>query len=253
MESEQHTLEVGKIHQGDCMELMKRIPDGSVDMILCDLPYGVTNHPADNPLPMNDLWIQYKRIIKKSGCIVLTSQFPFTVDLINAARDWFKYDLVWDKVLVTGFLNANRRPLRVHEQMLVFAPGKTTYNPQKVRGKQNHSIGKATEHNQNNYGVCRRVDNKEKLGDMKHPTSIITIQKTHASKTRHRTEKPVELAEWLIKSFTNEHELVLDNCIGTGWTALACKKHNRKFIGIEQNKEFVMIAEERIRQETLIV
>jgi len=148
--------------------------------------------------------------------------------------------------MTTGFLNANKMPLRQHEHILVFAPGKTTYHPQKKKGKKNHSVGRTTEHNQNNYGDCGRVDNKDTLGDLKHPTSILTIPKIHSSKTKHRTEKPVELAEWLIKTYSNDGELILDNCIGTGWTAVAAKKNNRKFIGIELNQNFVDITNKRL-------
>lgn len=244
-------MELNKIYYGDCLEIMPRIEDKSVNLILCDLPYGITQNKEDKIIPLDKLWNQYERILKKRGIIVLTSQFPFTIDLINSNREWFKYDLVWDKRISTGFLNANKMPLRVHEQLLVFYDKLGTYNPQKTIGNKSHSIGKTKIHEQNNYGKCGRVDNKDLLGNLKHPTSIIQIQKLHSSKTLHRTEKPVELANWIIKTYSNEGDLVLDNCIGVGWTAVSCIKNKRNFIGIEKDEGFVKIANERLKQDVL--
>ena len=241
-------LEINKIHQGDCLELMKNIPNKSINLILCDLPYGVTQNKEDVKLNLDLLWKEYKRIIKDNGVIALTSQFPFTIDLINSNRSWFKYDLIWNKLLSSGFLNANRMPLRIHEQILIFYKKLGIYNPQKVMGNKNHSKGKVKKNKNRNYGEFGFKDNKELLGNLKHPTSIITIQKTHPSKALHRTEKPVELADWIIKTYTNESDLVLDNCIGSGWTAVSCKKNNRNFIGIDLNKNFVEVSKKRIQE-----
>ena len=243
-------METNKIYQGDCLELMKQMEDKGVDLILCDLPYGVTQNKADEVIDLSKLWEQYKRIIKDDGTIVLTSQQPFTTDLINSNREMFKYELIWHKELPSGFLNANRQPLRVHENILIFYKSLGTYNPQKFKGNKNHSKGSMKTDVNNNYGIYGKVDNTEELGEMKHPQSIISFMKPHPSKAKHPTEKPVELAEWIIQSYSNEGDLILDNCIGTGWTAIACKKFNRNFIGIDLNKDYILIAEERLTKQT---
>jgi len=235
-----------KLLQGDCLELMKDITDKSIDMILCDLPYGVTQNKWDSVIDLEKLWIQYERIIKDNGAIVLTAQDKFSAKLMISNEKIHKYNLIWDKQLTSGFLNANRMPLRVHEDILVFYKKLPTYNPQKVKGKPNHSKGKMTTEENNNYGKYGKIDNKDMLGDMKHPKSIISFQKPHPSKALHPTEKPVELMGWLIKTYTNEGDIVLDNCIGSGTTGVACKNLNRDFIGIELDKEYFKIAKQRI-------
>ena len=239
-------IKSNKIHQGDCLQIMGKVEDRSIDLILCDLPYGVTANPKDKIIDLKKLWQEYSRIIKERGKIVLTSQFPFTIDLINSKREWFRYDLVWNKILTSGFLNANRMPLRLHEHILVFYNKEGTYNPQKSKGYKNHSKGSMKSDVNNNYGKYGKIDNSENLGELKHPQSIVTISKPHPSKAMHPTEKPIALAEYLIKTYSNEGDLVLDNCIGVGWTAIACAKSNRNFIGIELNSDFVKIAEERL-------
>jgi site-specific DNA-methyltransferase (adenine-specific) len=241
-------LETNKIYQGDCLELMKQIEDKSIDLILCDLPYGVTQNEADKVIDLSKLWEQYKRIIKDDGTIVLTAQQPFTTDLINSNRGMFKYELIWHKELPSGFLNANRQPLRVHENVLIFYKSLGTYNPQKVKGSKNYSKGSMKTDVNNNYGKYGKVDNSEEQGEMKHPQSVISFMKPHPSKAKHPTEKPVELAEWIVKTYSNEGDLILDNCIGTGWTAIACKKFNRNFIGMDLNKDYILIANERLSQ-----
>jgi site-specific DNA-methyltransferase (adenine-specific) len=240
--------ELNTIYQGDCLQVMREIADKSIDLICCDLPYGVTQNPEDKPLPLDILWKEYKRILKDGGVIVLTSQFPFTLDLILSNKEWFKYDLIWDKQLVSGFLNANKMPLRVHEHILVFYKKCKTYNPQKTAGAKSHSKGKPKTNANNNYGEFGFIDNGELLGELKHPTSILSIPKPHPSVALHRTEKPVALAEWIIKTYTNKGAVVLDNCIGCGWTAIAAKKNGRNFIGIELRQDFVEIALKRVEQ-----
>lgn len=235
------------LRQGDCLELMKDIPYKSIDMILCDLPYGVTNNKKDIALPFNKLWEQYERVIKDDGAIVLFAQGTFYIDLVNSNRNLFRYDLVWDKVLTSGFLNAKRMPLRQHEQIAVFYKKLPTYNPQKVKGSKNHSKGKVKEIDvNNNYGNHSFVDNRELLGDMKNPTSIVTFSKPHPSICVHPTQKSVELMEWLIKTYTNENDLVLDNCMGSGTCGVACVNTNRNFIGIELDEKYFGIAKSRI-------
>lgn len=237
-----------KLYQGDCLEIMKNIPDNSVDMVLCDLPYGVTNNKDDISLPFDLLWENYNRICKNTTCIALFGQGLFYIDLVNSNRKDFRYDLVWDKVLSTGFLNANRMPLRQHEQIAIFYKELPTYNPQFYRGSFNHSKGNVAfekEVTNNNYGDY--AIQKTKMTNDKYPISILKFQKPHPSKSLHRTEKPVDLLEYLIKTYTNEGDIVLDNCMGSGTTGIACKKLNRNFIGIELDKNYFNIAKERIK------
>lgn len=238
-----------KLLHGDCLELMKDIPDGSVDFILCDLPYGKTQNASDKTLPFILLWEQYKRIIKANGCICLFGQGTFYVDLVNSNRKWFRYDLVWDKQLKSGFLNANRMQLRQHEQIAVFYKKLPTYNPQFSVGKPLHSKGtsyKSKEIENQNYGIFRTVDDVRAGATDKYPTSILTFAKPHPSIAKHRTEKPVALLEYLIKTYSNEGDTVLDNCMGSGSTGVACANTNRNFIGIELDKGYFDIAKERI-------
>ena len=224
---------------------MKQIDDKSINLILCDLPYGVTaRNEWDNIIPFDKLWEQYKRIIKDNGVIVLTASQPFTSALVMSNPNMFKYEWIWEKSKGAGFLNAKKQPLRNHEQILVFYFSKPTYNPQFHKGKPyNH---KEPSKLSNNYGVFtlkRSISN----GDY-YPKTIIHFSNAK-SETNHPTQKPVALFEYLIKTYTNEGDLVLDNCIGSGTTAVACIKTNRKFIGIELSPEYCKIANERIQKE----
>lgn len=231
---------------GDCLEVMKDIADNSVDMILCDLPYQRTQNKWDTLLPYNRMWEQYNRIIKDNGCIALFCDGLFMAELMMSNKKMWKYNIVWNKVLTSGFLNANRQPLRSHEEIAIFYKKQPTYNPQKAKGNPNHSKGKEKNNNNNNYGRYNFVDNAESLGDMKHPKSIIEFSKPHPSTAVHPTQKPVDLLEFLIKTYTNEGELILDNCMGSGSTGVACVNTNRNFIGIELDENYFNIAKERI-------
>ena len=233
---------------GDCLELMKDIPDKSVDMILADLPYGTTQNKWDSVIPLDRLWKQYKRIIKDNGVIVLFGQGKFTGEMMLSEPKLHRYNLIWDKVLPSGFLNANRMPLRSHEDIVVFYKKLPQYNPQKTKGKPNNSKGIPKQNENNNYGHFEFVDNKDELGDMKHPKSIIRFEKPHPSVGIHPTQKPVDLMEYLIKTYTNEGETVLDNCMGSGTTGVACKNLNRNFIGIELDDDYFEIAKQRISE-----
>ena len=236
-------------YYGDCLELMKDIPDKSIDLILCDLPYGKTKNKEDKPLPFLELWRQYKRIIKDNGAILLFAQGTFYIDLVNSNRKMFRYDLVWNKHLKTGFLNAKRMPLRQHEQIAVFYKKLPTYNPQFTKGKPLHSKGKSYKDKpikNQNYGEFYAVDDSRAGSTEKYPTSILAFTKPHPSKTKHRTEKPVELLEYLIKTYSNENDLVLDNCMGSGSTGVACVNTKRSFIGIEIDESCVDVARNRI-------
>lgn len=237
------------LRQGDCLELMKDIPDKSIDLILCDLPYGETNNAYDKPLPFKPLWEHYLRIIKDNGAILLFAQGKFYIDLVNSNRKMFRYDLVWDKQLTTGFLNANRMPLRQHEQIAVFYKKLPTYHPQFTQGKPLHGKGtayKTKPFKNENYGNFRQIDDSRKGSTEKHPTSILSFAKPHPSIAKHRTEKSIKLLEWLIKSYSDEDALVLDNCMGSGTTGEACVNTNRNFIGMELDKQYFYIAKERI-------
>jgi len=235
---------------GDCLEIMPQIESHSVDLVLCDLPYEVTQNKDDIMIDPEKLWKQYWRIAKPNAPIILFGQDKFTAIMMLSDKN-HKYNLIWDKVLTSGFLNANIMPLRSHEDIMVFYRKQPIYNPQKVKGKPNHSKGKPKETANNNYGAFDFVDNKEMLGDMKHPKSILTFEKIHPSIAKHRTEKPIALLEWLINTFTNENMVVMDNTMGSGTTGFACKNTNRSFIGIEKDEAYFKIAEQRINARTL--
>lgn len=233
----------------DCLNYMPLLPSKSIDMILCDLPYGRTQNKDDNPIPFELLWAQYERIIKDNGCIALFGQGLFYVDLVNSNRKLFRYDLIWDKVLTSGFLNAKRMPLRQHEQIAIFYKSLPTYNPQFTTGQPLHGKGIAYKHKElknQNYGKFQVTDDERKGNTEKYPTSILRFSKPHSSVAKHRTEKSIACLEWLIKTYTNEGDIVLDNCMGAGSCGIACKNTNRRFIGIEKDRHYFDIANERI-------
>lgn len=230
---------------------MKQIPSGSLDMIACDLPYGVTQNKLDIVIPFEPLWSEYKRIIKERGCIALFSQGVFFVELVQSNRKMFRYDLVWDKVLTTGFLNAGRMPLRQHEQIAIFYKKLPEYHPQFTDGKPLHSKGVSymdKEHKNSNYGQFHMTDDSRKGSTEKYPTSIIRVSKPHPSVALHRTEKPVELLKWLILTYSSEGDTVLDNCMGAGGCGISCAETGRNFIGIEKDPGYFEIAKERIEE-----
>ena len=238
-----------ELYNGDCLDIMNKIPNKSIDMILCDLPYGLTNNKLDIVIPFDKLWNQYDRVIKDNGCIALFSQGLFYIDLVNSKRSIFRYDLIWDKVLTSGFLNAKRMPLRQHEQIAIFYKKLPTYNPQFREGKPLHSKGisyKSKEPKNQNYGHFNITDDSRKGSTDKYPTSILKFSKPHPSIAKHRTEKSIECLEYLIKTYTNENDTVLDNCMGSGTTGVACVNTNRNFIGIELDKKYFDIAKSRI-------
>ena len=242
------------LYRGDCLEEMKNIPDGSVDMILCDLPYGTTQNKWDNIIPLDKLWTEYSRIIKDNGMICLTSSEPFTNQLINSKPRQFKYyDLIWDKISTTGFLNAKRQPLRRHEQIICFYKKQTTYNPiMEIRGKPRNkgSYNKK----QGNGDMCYgKFENIESFNNEYYPTSVIQISNAVQKGKTHPTQKPVDLLEYLIKTYTNEGETVLDNCMGSGSTGVACINTDRKFIGIELDDNYYSIAYNRIKEAQHVV
>ena len=235
---------LNKITQGDCLEVMKRIPDGSVDMILCDLPYGTTRNKWDSIIPLDELWAQYERIIKDNGAIVLTAQTPFDKVLGASNIRLLKYEWIWQKDAGTGFLNAKKMPLKDHENILVFYKKLPTYNPQMVGDELRRIRRKDVPQPTTNYGYSMQP--KESVYKGRYPK---TTQKFNRdSEKLHPTQKPVALFEYLIRTYTNEGEIVLDNCIGSGTTAVAAIKTNRQFIGIEKELEYVEIGKRRIAE-----
>ena len=231
------------LFNADCMDILPLIPDKSVQLILADLPYGTTQNKWDSVLPLDLLWQQYERIIADNGCIVLTADGIFTGVLMMSKPKWFKYKLIWDKKSTSGFLNAKKMPLRRHEDILIFAKGKTTYNPiMEERGKPRKKGGYVGG-NKGTYG-----SHKEdiKFNNEYYPTSIIEISNANQKAKQHPTEKPLELMKWIIKTYSNDGELVLDNTMGVGTTCLGAKELNRKFIGIEKEVKYYDLAVTRV-------
>lgn len=230
-----------ELHQGDCLELMKDIPDGSVDMVCCDLPYGVTRNAWDKPIPFEPLWGGYWRICKPDAAIVLFSQMPFTADLIYSQRDAFKYEWIYQKSIRVGFLNANRAPLKIHENICVFYRKLPTYNPQywydKPYAKTAGIVGKG--YGKTNKSAAQSVDGR------RYPVDIIKFKNTRCGNI-HPTQKPVPLLEYLIKTYTNAGETVLDNCMGSGTTGVAAVNTGRNFIGMELDSTYFEAAKRRI-------
>jgi len=221
---------------GDCLERMKEIPDGSVDMVLTDPPYGMTACKWDSIIPLESMWGHLKRIIKPNGAIVMTASQPFTTTLIASNLSEFKYSWVWEKSKPTGHLNAKKQPLRKHEDVVVFYRKQCTYNPQGL--KATHAVVSRT--NRGNYGDCSKTTVQTKTG---YPTSILQFPTVVGV---HPTQKPVALMEYLIKTYTNEGETVLDFTMGSGTAAVACVNTNRKFIGIEMDEGYFNISKERV-------
>lgn len=245
-----------QLMQGNCLELMKNIPNKSIDMILCDLPYGVLNKKNPNAkwdrvIPFIELWEAYERVIKDNGAIVLFASGMFTADLMQSNKKLWKYNIVWKKGnRPTGFLNAKKQPLRINEDICVFYKKQPTYNPQftigaKVHSRGNAGNGKGKQGRNGCYGDFKVTP--AIMTNEKYPLSIIDIAKEYPQKY-HPTQKPVALLEYLIKTYTNEGALVLDNCMGSGSTGVACINTGRNFIGIELDKQYFEIAEKRIKE-----
>ena len=230
------------LQQGDCLELMKDIPDGSVDMILCDLPYGVTNNSWDSIIPFDQLWRQYSRIIKTGSAIVLFATEPFASKLRLSNCEEYKYDWIWNKKKGGNIFNLKRQPYKIHENILVFHTTENNYHP--IMIPQKERTGK----------IYSKTDNfkSPKYHDtrtykFKNPQSILTFSNANQHKV-HPTQKPVPLLEYLIKTYTHDGETVLDNCMGSGSTGVAAVNLNRAFIGIELEEKYFKIAEQRIME-----
>ena len=228
----------------DCFDVFPFIEDKSIDAIICDLPYGTTACKWDSILPLEKLWNEYKRVLKPNGVILLTASQPFTTVLIGNDLKMFKYNLVWDKVAVTNPMLAKKQPMRCHEDVLVFYDKQPTYNPQMRVGVKWSRAGKK-QHTTDTLGQSILFNKGSDESEMKYPKSIITFSNADKTKNEHPTQKPIELMEWLIKTYTNEGDMVLDNTMGSGTTNLACIKLNRKSIGIEKEKQYYDVAVRR--------
>jgi len=249
-------LQINSVNNGNCLDLMSDIDDKSIDMILCDLPYGVSACKWDSVIPFEPLWAHYKRIIKDNGAIVLTASQPFTSALVMSNIKMFKYEWIWVKNRVTGFANAKKRPLKNYEDILIFSNGTPRYHPQGLEKidkivKNGKSVGGNTMRPsiESDQGKGRlRTAGESYLQEFTgYPRQVIANVK-EGHKKEHPTQKPVAIFEYLIKTYTNEGELVLDNCAGSGTTAIACLKTNRNYILIEQEGKYCDIANRRIAE-----
>ena len=241
-------IELNKIYNEDCLEGMKRIPDKSVDMILCDLPYGTTACKWDTIIPFEPLWEQYERVIKDNGAIVLTASQPFTSALIMSNPKMFKYEWIWDKVRGVGFQVAKYRPMMRHESVLVFGKGRVNYYPIM---EERDVVKKSKCYTASDSSPLKYNDNEVRVYTHKNPTSIQVFSNASQKGKVHPTQKPVALFEYLINTYTREGETVLDNCMGSGTTAIACINTNRNFVGFELDETYYSLANERIANHLL--
>ena len=249
---------INKIICGDCLKFMPSIPDKSIDMILCDLPYGTTACKWDTIIPFEPLWEQYKRIIKDNGAIVLTASQPFTSALVMSNIKMFKYEWIWEKAVGSNFATLKYQPMKEHENILIFGKETLKYNPQtqerKGSGKaRSKYVYKSNTISGDAVGNLKTNRSGEKYNENKrNPSSVQYFNNREKGRGKHPTQKPVALFEYFIKTYTNEGDLVLDNCAGSGTTGVACKNLKRNFIGIEISEKYCQIARERLRQEILL-
>jgi len=246
-------LEINKIYNMDCLEGMKYIDDKSIDMILCDLPYGTTACKWDSIIPFEPLWEQYERIIKDNGAIVLFGSQPFTSALVMSKLNLFRYEIIWKKERPTNFMMAKKQIMKYHENILIFYKKQGTFNPQMEKRKEENK------RNNKPRGLENKVWDIENTGkyservlsgsnDLIYPNSVLEFS---MERGLHPTQKPVKLFEYLIKTYTDEGDLVLDNCMGSGTTAIASINTNRNYIGFELNKEYYELAKNRINKHIL--
>jgi site-specific DNA-methyltransferase (adenine-specific) len=235
------------LYNSDCFDVLPHIDDKSINAIICDLPYGTTQNKWDSVLPLDELWKQYKRILKNNGVVVLFGAEPFSSLLRISNLNEYKYDWIWEKPQGTGFLNAKKRPLVSYETISVFYTNQCLYNPQFESGKPyvfNHNTESSSEQTYGKY-----ITTKRESDGKRYPKSILKFNnKNPKNQGLHKTQKPIELMEYLIRTYTNETDTVLDNCMGSGTTGVACKLTNRKFIGIEKEPEYFNIAQKRISE-----
>jgi len=231
------------LHHGDCLEVMAGLPDASVDMILCDLPYGTTACKWDTVIPFEPLWAQYRRVAKRNAAIVLTATQPFASALVMSNVRGFRHEWVWDRVgKVSGHMNANRAPMRRHERVLVFGNAAPNYYPIKTKAEMRKASPAKPAESIYGSGVVKKLWQS----DERFPVDLLAIRADDSRQRVHPTPKPVALMEYLIRTYTQEGETVLDNCMGSGTTGVACANTDRRFIGIERDDKYFAIASERI-------
>lgn len=245
------------LYEGDCLEIMPTLPDKSIDMILCDLPYGTTACKWDTVIPFEPLWKEYKRLTKDNGAIVLTASQPFTTNLIASNMDDFKYCSVWKKTRGSGFINAKNKPISIHEDIVIFSQGTTancsnrrmTYNPQGIVYAPYHKkrLKPMTAKEGGFLGTRPSHVSEYDVEFINYPTSVIEVPNPNGGLT-HPTQKPVALFEYLIKTYTNEGDTVLDNCAGSGTTGIACLNTNRRYILIEKDAGYCEIIRKRLAE-----
>lgn len=240
-----------KLILGDCLDVMKDIPDNSVDMVFCDMPYGTTRNKWDIIIPLEPLWEQYKRICKPNAAIVLTAQTPFDKVLGASNISWLRYEWIWEKTKPTGHLNAKKMPMKAHENVLVFYKYSPTYNPIKTTGHK--PVNSYTKHSTDgsNYGQTK-LGIKGGGSTDRYPRSVITIPSDTQKSSISPTQKPVALSSYMIKTYTNPGDVVLDNCMGSGSTGISCLDLGRYFIGIEKDKEEFMKASFRVKNHLVV-
>ena len=242
-----------ELHHGDCLEEMRKVPKGSVNMVLCDLPYGSTSCAWDVVIPFDELWAAYEYVLAPGGIVVLFGSQPFTSALIMSNLKWFRYELIWSKNRCGSPGLAKIRPMKTHENILVFSPGRSLYNPQMTVGepysrKSSRPEGYVGKANNHGYGMKPRTEFSNE--GTRYPQSILNISRDFSAQQQmHPAQKPVPVLEWLIKTYTDEGMLVLDNTMGSGSTGVACKRIGRSFIGMEQDKAYYDIAVSRINQQ----
>lgn len=232
------------LRHNDCLIEMESIADHSIDMILCDLPYGTTQNKWDSVIPLDLIWTHYNRVIKTAGAIVLTAAQPFTSALVMSNTPMLKQSLVWKKNVASNFLNANRQHLAIHEDILLFANKQVTFNKQMRVGKPYIAKRTGKDDTGDNYGSISQRTDTVNTG-LRNPTSVLEFDRETG---QHPTQKPVALMEYLIRTYTNEGEVVLDNCMGSGTTGVACVNTGRNFVGIEKDPEYFAIAQKRIKE-----
>jgi len=249
-------LEFNKTYLGDCLDIMNNISDKSIDMILCDLPYNTTNCSWDTPINLQDLWVHYERIIKDNGVILLTAQTPFDKILGSSNIKLLRYEWIWEKTQATGHLNSKWMPMKSHENILVFYKKRPTYNPQKTHGH----IRKISSAHSRKSCINRRNDtdniyhneNGDKVNNYdsteRYPRDVLKFSSDKQKSNLHKTQKPLKLMEYFVKTYTNENDLVLDNAAGSGTTGLACKNLNRNYIMIEKDENIFNICQKRLSE-----
>ena len=231
-----------RLHNGDCLAGMSRIETGTVDLVLCDLPYGTTKRPWDRVIPFEPLWEQYRRVLKPRGALALFAAQPFATELINSARKLFRYDLVWEKGTAVGHANANRMPMRSHELVLVFYQRLPKYHPQGLVPLEKPVVHRASGKKAGSvYGGMKNASVQQFTN---YPRSVLHF--ASRGKRLHPTQKPVELLEYLVRTYTDPGDLVLDNCMGSGSTAVAALQAGRRFVGFETNPEYFAAACQRV-------